>query len=174
MPVFHGMDCANPKMELRHSDSFPGISNTALSISQTIYLLSIFYVPQKHDLQGLHGTHSYSKAESLQTLLFHSGGSSHVPLWPCAAIWVNPTRVTTVMAPMHIGTGKGVNTPRPAGTMQILTTGLAGRRSHVHTPADNKARTEWSVPGILVRKKMQHQLPSLKMNTLNSNNQSLG
>lgn len=50
-----------------------------------------------------------------------------------------------MMAPMHIGTGKGVNTSTPAGTMQILTTGLAGTRSHVHTAADNKQGTEWSV-----------------------------
>lgn len=65
--------------------------------------------------------------------VLHSRDSSQVPLWLCSAIWANPTRVTTVTVPIHIGTRKGVNTSRPAGTMQILTTRLAGTRSHVHT-----------------------------------------
>lgn len=51
---------------------------------------------------------------------------------------------------MHIGTGKAVNTPRTAGTMQILTTILTEMGSHVHTPVDNKPGTQWFVQGILV------------------------
>ena len=62
-----------------------------------------------------------------------SRGGSQVPLWLRAAIWVNPTRVTTVTVPIHTGTGRAVSTPRPAGTMQILTTRQAGTHSHEHT-----------------------------------------
>lgn len=64
-------------------------------------------------------------------------------MWLCSAIWVNPTRVTTAMVPMHTGTGKGVNTPRTAGTMQILATKLVETCLHMNTPADNKQGTKW-------------------------------
>lgn len=106
-------------------------------------------MPRKHTLQSLHGKHNFS-CRTLQTLFLHSRDTPQVPLWLCSAIWVNPARVTTVTVPVHIGTGKGVNTPRTVGTMQILTTMLAGTRSHVRTPADDKPGTEWFVLGIVV------------------------
>lgn len=72
----------------------------------------------------------------------HFTASSQVPLWLLSAVWVNPVRVTTVMAPMHRRAERGVNTLRPAGSMQILTTWLAGTRTCVCITPDNNPRTK--------------------------------
>lgn len=57
-------------------------------------------------------------------------------MWLRSAIWVNPARVTTVMVPMHIGTG--VIKPTAAGTEAVLTILLAEICSHADNPGDWK------------------------------------